>query len=45
MDGVTITRYVLDRPDNSLMQTIQKPIYRDQPETLLVQNPPVYNRN
>ena len=28
MDGVTITKYVLENQDNNLMKTTKKPIYR-----------------
>ena len=31
MDGITVTKYVLDDKENNLMKTQIKPIYREKP--------------
>ena len=33
MDGVTVTKYVLDNKENNLMKTTTKPIYREKPSS------------
>lgn len=32
MDGLTVTKYVLENPENNLMQTMKKDIYRSHPD-------------
>lgn len=34
MDGVTVTKYVLDNKENNLMKTTNKPIYREKPSSI-----------